>query len=83
MKQIFLSIAIVGALCTLQSCGSGTAALPDQAAIDTKVNAAADAKIQELTGKATAECETRMATEVKQMADSIVHTTQMQRAGGN
>ena len=32
------------------------------------------------TAKSTSDCETRMATEVKAMADSIVHATQMANA---
>ncbi len=79
MKKIVLHSIIAIGILSMQSCGGSSAPL-DQAAIDAKVNAAADAKIKELEATTISECETRRATEVKQMADSIVHTSQMQNA---
>lgn len=71
-------MAIVGFGATLQSCNNEVAM--DPAAITAKVDSMASAKIEEATAKATADCETRMATEMKTTVDSLVHAKQMEAA---
>ena len=78
MKKIILTMAIVGFVASLQSCNNETAM--DPAAVTAKVDSLAASKIEEATAKATADCETRMATELKSMTDSIVHAKQMEAA---
>lgn len=70
-------MAIIGCIATLTSCGEKPM---DPAAIQAKVDSLASSKIEEATAKATQECETRMATELKTMTDSIVHAKQMEAA---
>ena len=45
----------------------------DPAAVQAKVDSLAAGRIKDATAKATTDCETRMATEVKAMTDSIVN----------
>ena len=52
----------------------------DPATVEAKVNELAAEKIKEAEAKATADCETRMATELKTMTDSMVHAAQMANA---
>lgn len=71
-------MAIVGLVVSLQSCNNETAM--DPAMVTAKVDSMASAKIEAATALATTECETRMATELKTMADSMVHAKQMEAA---
>lgn len=71
-------MSLLVSIALLQSCG-GEAQM-DPSAVQAKVDSLAASKIEEATAKATAECETRMTTEVKAMTDSIVHATQMANA---
>jgi hypothetical protein len=68
MNKIFQSIAISGML-AICSCGGGAKIS------ETQLNAMADSiaapKIEEINAIATADCEARMATEVKTMVDSM------------
>ena len=76
MKKIILSLFVVTAL-AFQSCNE---AKVDPAATEAKVNELAAPKIEAATAKATEECETRMATEVKPMADSLVNAAKAANA---
>ena len=78
MRKIILSAGMLLLVATMQSCGGETAM--DPAAVQAKVDSLSAAKIEEATAKATADCETRMATEVKAMADSIVNATKTANA---
>ncbi|HOZ52252.1 MAG TPA: hypothetical protein PLU17_10370 [Chitinophagaceae bacterium] len=78
MRKIILSAILLISVATVQSCGEQ--AQMDPSAVQAKVDSLAATKIEEATAKSTSDCETRMATEVKAMADSIVHATQMANA---
>jgi len=78
MRKIILSAGLLLSVAMMQSCG-GQAEM-DPSAVQAKVDSLAAGKIEEATAKATSDCETRMSTEVKAMADSIVHATQMANA---
>ena len=78
MRKIILSAGLLLSIAMMQSCG-GQAEM-DPSAVQAKVDSLAAGKIEEATAKATSDCETRMSTEVKAMADSIVHATQMANA---
>ena len=78
MRKIILSAILLISAATVQSCGEQ--AQMDPSAVQAKVDSLAATKIEEATAKSTSDCETRMATEVKAMADSIVHATQMANA---
>ena len=78
MRKIILSAGLLFSIAIMQSCGGETQM--DPAAVQAKVDSLAASKIEEATAKSTTECETRMATEVKAMADSIVHAAQMAKA---
>lgn len=78
MRKIILSAGLLLSVAMMQSCG-GQAEM-DPSAVQAKVDSLAASKIEEATAKATSDCETRMSTEVKAMADSIVHATQMANA---
>jgi low affinity Fe/Cu permease len=77
MKKIILSISAMCCVVVLQSCGG---AQMDPAAVQAKVDAAAATQIEAANAAATMECETRMTTELKSKADSIVHASQMAQA---
>jgi hypothetical protein len=70
MRKMILSAGMLFSMALLQSCGE--AAQMDPAMVQAKVDSLAASKIEEATAKATADCETRMTTEVKAMADSLV-----------
>ena len=78
MRKIILSAGLLMSIAILQSCG-GTTPM-DPSAVQAKVDSMAASKIEDASAKATADCETRMATELKAMSDSIVHATQMANA---
>ena len=78
MKKIITTFAIVGFIATLQSCNNQTAV--DLAAVTAQVDSLASAKIETASANATTECETRMATELKTITDSIVNAKQMETA---
>lgn len=78
MRKIIYSAMLLVSIATLQSCGEQ--AQMDPAAVQAKVDSLAAGKIEEMTAKATAECETRMTTEVKAMADSIVNAAKATNA---
>ncbi len=77
MKKVILSFAVLGAMFFLHSCNE---AKMDPAAVQAKVDSLAASKIEEATAKANSDCESRMATELKTMSDSIVNATQMAQA---
>ena len=77
MRKIILSAGLLISIATMQSCSETPM---DPAAVQAKVDSLASSKIEEATAKATSDCETRMATEVKGMSDSIVHAAQMAKA---
>jgi len=70
MRKLIFKTALILSFGLLQSCGSE--ATMDPAAVQAKVDSLAAGKIEEATAKATTDCETRMATEVKAMADSLL-----------
>ena len=78
MKKIIMAFAIVASLLIMQSCNNETSM--DLAAITAQVDSLASAKIETASANATTECETRMATELKTMTDSIVNAKQMEVA---
>jgi hypothetical protein len=77
MRKLILSASLIVAMVAIQSCGE---AEMDQSAVDAKINEQAAAKIEEATATMNAQCETRMATEVKALSDSIINATQMANA---
>jgi low affinity Fe/Cu permease len=78
MRKIIFSACLLLSVALMQSCNQEVQM--DPAALQAKIDSLAAGKIEEATSKATSDCETRMATEVKAMADSIVHATQMANA---
>jgi len=78
MRKIILSAGMLLFVAAMQSCGEE--AQMDPAVVQARVDSLAAGKIEEATAKATVDCETRMATEVRAMADSIVNATQMANA---
>ncbi len=64
-------------LALFSSCGEKAV---DPAVIQAKVDSIANEKISALSASAISECETRMATEVKQKTDSLVNAAQMANA---
>jgi uncharacterized lipoprotein NlpE involved in copper resistance len=78
MKKIITAFAIVGFIATLQSCNNQTAV--DPTLVTAQVDSLASSKIETASAYATTECETRMATELKTMTDSIVNAKQMEVA---
>lgn len=76
MKKIISSLFIVTAI-AFTACNE---AKVDPAVTEAKVNELAASKIEAATAKATEECETRMATEVKPMADSLVNAAKVANA---
>jgi hypothetical protein len=72
MNKIFQAIAVV-AVITLSSCGGG--ATMTEAQLNTMADSMAGPKIEEINAKATADCEARMATEVKTTVDSLLKTS--------
>lgn len=78
MRKMIYSAMLLVSIAMLQSCGEQ--AQMDPAAVQAKVDSLAAGKIEEMTAKATAECETRMATEVRAMADSIVNAAKAKNA---
>lgn len=77
MKKVLTSITALSIVALLNSCGEKAM---DPAAVQAKVDSMASAKIEAATASAITECETRMATEVKQKTDSLVHAAQMASA---
>ena len=77
MRKVILSLAVIGGVVFLQSCGETKM---DPAAVQAKVDSLAATKIEEATAKATQDCEARMTTELKSMTDSLVHAEQMAQA---
>lgn len=78
MKKIITAFAIVGSIVFLQSCNTQTAV--DPTLVAAQVDSLASAKIETASANATTECETRMATELKTITDSIVNAKQMETA---
>ncbi len=78
MRKIILSACLLFSIAAMQSCGEQ--AQMDPSAVQAKVDSLAAGKIEEATAKATSDCETRMATEVKAMTDSIVNATKIANA---
>jgi hypothetical protein len=76
MKKIITVFAVIGFIATLSSCNNETTM--DLATVTAKVDSLASTKIEEATASATTECETRMATELKSMTDSIVQAKKME-----
>lgn len=70
-------MSAISSIALLNSCGQKAM---DPAAVQAKVDSIANEKIKEISAKAISECETRMATEVKQKTDSLVHAAQMANA---
>ncbi|MBL7767038.1 MAG: hypothetical protein JNJ58_13130 [Chitinophagaceae bacterium] len=77
MKKVILSLSALGVLALFQSCGETTL---DPAAVQAKVDSLASGKIKEAEALAIQECETRMATELKAVTDSLVNAAQMANA---
>lgn len=77
MKKVVFSLLSLTMIVMMQSCGETQM---DLATVQAKVDSMAASKIEAMNATATSECETRMATEVKSMADSIVHAAQMANA---
>jgi hypothetical protein len=69
MKQVKLIIAII-AIGTLASCAGGGQMSETQ--VNAMVDSIAATRIEEANAKAITDCESRMATEVKTMTDSIL-----------
>jgi hypothetical protein len=78
MKKIITVFAVIGFIATLPSCNNETTM--DLATVTAKVDSLASSKIETATATATTECETRMATELKTLTDSIVSAKQMEAA---
>lgn len=70
MKKIVLSVASVLVMAGMFSCNQ--AQPMDPAAVQAKVDEMAAKRIEEVTKTADLECQARMVTEVKAMADSMV-----------
>lgn len=77
MKKVVFSLMSLSMIVMMQSCGETQM---DPATVQAKVDSMAASKIEAANATATSECETRMTTEVKSMADSIVHAAQMANA---
>lgn len=77
MKKVLTSIVAVTCIALLSSCGEKTV---DPTIVQAKVDSIAAEKIKAVSATAIAECETRMATEVKQKTDSLIHAAQMANA---
>ncbi len=69
MKKVLFSLTLFTAIGLMSSCTQPTV---DTASLQAKVDELAAQKIEALNAQATQECETRMATEVKALADSMV-----------
>jgi hypothetical protein len=70
---IFIAVVSMAAV----SC---TAPQMDPAAVQAKVDSIAAKRIEAITAQSIQECETRMATEVKSVTDSLVNAAQMAAA---
>lgn len=77
MKKFLTSITALCLVALLNSCGEKAM---DPAAVQAKVDSLAGSKIDAATTAAIAECETRMATEVKYKTDSLVNAAQIANA---
>jgi uncharacterized membrane protein len=69
MNKIFQVIAVF-AVISLSACGGG--AKMSESELNAMADSIATPKIEEISAKATADCEARMATEVKTSVDSIL-----------
>lgn len=69
MKKIVLSVASVLVAAGMISCNQGQPM--DPAAVQAKVDEMAAKRIEEVTKTADLECQARMSTEVKALADSM------------
>jgi len=77
MKKIILTFSALALVTLVQSCGEKAM---DPMAVQAKVDSLAAIKIEEANAKATADCEARMATEVKAITDSLVQAAQTANA---
>jgi predicted acetyltransferase len=77
MKKVLTTISALMLVVALHSCKE---AKMDPAAVQAKVDSLASSKIEEANANAIQECETRMATEVKAMTDSLVNAAQIANA---
>jgi hypothetical protein len=68
MNKLLLTMCLAGTL-ALASCGGKQMDESEKAKL---VDSLAGAQIQDITAKATQDCEARMATEVKAKTDSII-----------
>ena len=76
MKKIITVFAVIGFIATLPSCNNETTM--DLATVTAQVDSLASSKIETATATAITECETRMATELKSMTDSMVQAKKME-----
>ena len=74
MKKIVLSVASVLVAAGMISCNQ--AQPMDAAAVQAKVDEMAAKRIEEVTKTADLECQARLVTEVKAMADTMVKNAQ-------
>jgi hypothetical protein len=77
MKKVILSMGAISFMMVMQSCG-GEKMSPE--AVQAKVDSLAASQIELANANATAECETRMATELKSKTDSLVNAARMAQA---
>ena len=77
MKKVFITMTAICIVAILNSCGEKAM---DPAAVQAKVDSMAAIKIDAMSATAIADCEMRMATEVKAKTDSLVHVAQMANA---
>lgn len=77
MKKIILTFSALALVFLVQSCGEKAMA---PMAVQAKVDSLAAIKIEEANAKATADCEARMATEVKATTDSLLQAAQTENA---
>ena len=77
MKKVLTIIPALCLIALLNSCGEKAM---DPAAVEAKVDSMAATKIEAAKANAISECETRMATEVKFKADSLVNAAQAANA---
>lgn len=79
MKKIVLSFASLLVVAGMISCNQGQPM--DAAAIQAKVDEMAAKRIEEVTKTADLECQARMVTEVKAMADSMYNAVKATNGG--
>lgn len=78
MKRFFNLTWVAVFMILFASCGEATV---DENALNLAVDKQAAVEIDKITAEVNANCETRMATEMKQKTDSIINALQIANAG--